>query len=542
MADVEAQNGLSEETKVLAEEKVPVVKISSPTSKTEEFRGLTKAELMKYADDPKWVRIRWVLFILFWLVWLAMLVASIVIIIYAPKCPSPEPKQWWQKGPIYRADVMDFKNLTALQGEVKYLADTGITTLLLSSLFKGSGEGVSDYKDVAPELGSLEDWDALAKTLKENNMKVIVDMKIDATSTMHEWFERSVAKEADFEDFYVWSDASGSGYVRNDARGQSYSVGDDGLNYPKLNLNNQKVVAELEKVLSFWLNRGVDGFNIIADGLENQEVTEDIVRQFRGIVDKMSEEADDGEQRILVTFTDRKPSETIPLYGQNISATHVGDLFHLVGSQSISQWVIESEQTYIPSAMADFIQNMKEVKNKTAWPPIMANSPIRDSPARVNAYNLLSLILPGTPIFNFGDEIGLVPGESYTAVREQQQKVDTDDASGLTHLAVFRKAANTLREAATVLFGKTVVMTKGPVFVVSRVKKGYPGYLLITNTGIEDVKPDISGLQNIAESLTLVVATGNKTTSETQFESKAIDLQAGESKLFSFVAKFKKGE
>ena len=40
---------------------------------------------MKYADDPKWVRIRWVLFILFWLVWLAMLVASIVIIIYAPK-------------------------------------------------------------------------------------------------------------------------------------------------------------------------------------------------------------------------------------------------------------------------------------------------------------------------------------------------------------------------------------------------------------------------------------------------------------------------
>ena len=40
---------------------------------------------MKYADDPKWVRIRWVLFILFWLVWLAMLVVSIVIIIYAPK-------------------------------------------------------------------------------------------------------------------------------------------------------------------------------------------------------------------------------------------------------------------------------------------------------------------------------------------------------------------------------------------------------------------------------------------------------------------------
>ena len=62
----------------------------------------------------------------------------------------------------------------------------------------------------------------------------------------------------------------------------------------------------------------------------------------------------------------------------------------------------------------------------------------------------------------------MVPGEAYTAVRQQQQEADTDDASGMTQLAVFRMAAKTLREAATVLFGKTVVMTKGPVFVVSR--------------------------------------------------------------------------
>ena len=65
---------------------------------------------MKYADDPKWVRVRWALFILFWLIWLAMLVASILIIIYAPKCPSPEPKQWWQKSPAYKVDIAAFKD------------------------------------------------------------------------------------------------------------------------------------------------------------------------------------------------------------------------------------------------------------------------------------------------------------------------------------------------------------------------------------------------------------------------------------------------
>merc|ERR1711973_790372 len=101
MADVEAQgNGLTEESKVLTDEKVPEVKVASPIKKKdEEFTGLTKEELLQYATDPFWIRLRWVLFIFFWVVWIAMLVASVVIIIYAPKCPSPEPKQWWQKGP-----------------------------------------------------------------------------------------------------------------------------------------------------------------------------------------------------------------------------------------------------------------------------------------------------------------------------------------------------------------------------------------------------------------------------------------------------------
>merc|ERR1719209_2444579 len=66
------------------------------------FTGMTKEELMKYANDPFWVRLRWFLFILFWLIWVAMLVVSIVIIVYAKKCPSPEPKQWWQKVSIPR--------------------------------------------------------------------------------------------------------------------------------------------------------------------------------------------------------------------------------------------------------------------------------------------------------------------------------------------------------------------------------------------------------------------------------------------------------
>lgn len=58
------------------------------------FVGMSKEELMKYANDPFWVRLRWFLFIGFWLLWAAMLVGAILIIVAAPKCAQPEPRSW----------------------------------------------------------------------------------------------------------------------------------------------------------------------------------------------------------------------------------------------------------------------------------------------------------------------------------------------------------------------------------------------------------------------------------------------------------------
>merc|ERR1711962_330763 len=88
--------------------KIDMEKEKEKEVEAEGFKGLTKDELMQYANNPFWVRLRWVLFIAFWVIWVAMLVASIAIIVYTPKCPSPEPKQWWQKGPVYKASVQDF--------------------------------------------------------------------------------------------------------------------------------------------------------------------------------------------------------------------------------------------------------------------------------------------------------------------------------------------------------------------------------------------------------------------------------------------------
>lgn len=74
------------------------------------FAGMGKEELMKFANDPFWVRLRWFLFISFWLLWVAMLAGAITIIVMAPKCAAPAPLKWWEQSPLYQVFVPAFKD------------------------------------------------------------------------------------------------------------------------------------------------------------------------------------------------------------------------------------------------------------------------------------------------------------------------------------------------------------------------------------------------------------------------------------------------
>jgi len=88
------------------------------------FSGMGKEELMKFANDPFWVRTRWVLFIGFWVLWVAMVAGAIAIIVLAPKCAPPKPRRWWEQSALYSVDSLSLdgsNDLGKVDGKLRFL-------------------------------------------------------------------------------------------------------------------------------------------------------------------------------------------------------------------------------------------------------------------------------------------------------------------------------------------------------------------------------------------------------------------------------------
>ena len=201
-------------------------------------------------------------------------------------------------------------DLKGVESKLDYLSHLGVGSIYLSPVFKSpdkdNGFDVSDYKAIDPRYGTLEDFKALLAAIHEKGMKLIIDFIPNQTSDQHEWFQKSIANEEPYNDYYVWvsfsifrwhqtvigsnyfcthqpflqADGKGGGapsnwktildetksaWTKNSQRGQYY-LHQFSAEQPDLNLRNPKVVEELEGVLKFWVGLGVDGFRVDSVG------------------------------------------------------------------------------------------------------------------------------------------------------------------------------------------------------------------------------------------------------------------------------------
>jgi len=494
--------------------KIDMEKEKEKEVEAEGFKGLTKDELMQYANDPFWVRLRWVLFIAFWVIWVAMLVASIAIIVYTPKCPSPEPKQWWQKGPVYKASVQDFPDtnndgkgdLVGMKENADYLVKAWVGTVYFSSLLNKH-----DLKTVAQDHGSMEDWKALVSALQDRNIRVMVEMDPTSTSEQHLWYEEFMSgNNPNYTNFYK---ASGS---------------------TKLNLDNNDVLTKLEGVTKFWLKNGVDGLVL------KEAVPRNLLDRLRGVMDQEKEET--GIEKVLVFEGPNAEGAE-----GNFTGVGAGNPVHLKAGEDIFGEESTLSASLLKTAIDDFIANLPckpkeegDYYNYCLWPAFTFSTTTHD-PDMKDALTMLKMLLPGTVLTQAGEELGMSKVDVSTA----------DDPGVKKHLDLYRLLAEGVRGQDAILYGELNVnntLTFGSndeVFALTRVKKGSPGYLLVINFANEAFTVDMSEVPNIPDSVRVlerynVMAVSPKGLKElTKFNSNEILLKPRQAKIFNFVPKFK---
>jgi len=505
-----------DEAKGLTDEE-PKVKITPSDTKIEMgkekeaeaqgFKGLSKDELMQYANDPFWVRLRWFLFIFFWVIWVAMLAASVVIIIYAPKCPSPDPKQWWQKAPIYKADVQNFPStdedtigdLNGFETKVDYLFNAGVGTVYFSNLISPR-----NFMEVEHNYGTMENWAKLTTSLQERGIRIMVDFSPVTTSNQNMWFEEASTKEGAYKDFYK-----------------------AGTN--QLDLENEAVAAELENVIRFWLKNGVDGF--VVQGAES--VPKTLMDRFRKVLEKEEEEA--GVNKVLVT-EDLNLAQNWA--GGDFAGVGAGNPVHL----AIAGDLIGNET---PNA-AQLKQKLDDFMNKLPrnaelggrlW-PAFSFSTTSHGENMVDALTMLKMLLPGSVFTQSGEELGISTMDFSKVEGEIEAK----------HLALYSLLADKLRHQEAILFGELTIgntfVKNETVFGLTRVKKGSPGYVLLINFGNKDISVDLSDVAKIPASIRVLesgvtMAVSPRVEKEIKkFLATEVTLSAGQAKIFNFVPDF----
>ncbi|WP_349294799.1 alpha-amylase family glycosyl hydrolase (plasmid) [Thioclava sp. 'Guangxiensis'] len=197
---------------------------------------------------------------------------------------------WWRGAVLYQVYPRSYQDdngdgigdLTGITRRLDHIAALGCDGIWLSPFFRSPmadmGYDVSDYTDVDPMFGTLEDFDALMARATELGLKIIIDQVLNHSSDRHPWFRESrSSRDNPKADWYIWADPLPDGSPPNnwpavfggpawtwDGTRRQYYMHSFLADQPDLNYRNPKVVEAVLDSMAFWLDRGVAGFRIDA--------------------------------------------------------------------------------------------------------------------------------------------------------------------------------------------------------------------------------------------------------------------------------------
>lgn len=196
-------------------------------------------------------------------------------------------EKWWKKAVVYQIYPKSFQDSNGdgfgdLQGIIKrldYLETLGINAIWLSPVFKSpqadNGYDISDYRDIDPTFGSLDDMEELINEAKKHNIRIMMDLVLNHSSNEHRWFkEAKKSKDNPYHDYYIWRDGD-EGVPPSDMKacfgGSAWEYVPEIRQYyfhqflpeqPDLNWENPKVRRTIYDMILWWMDKGVGGFRM----------------------------------------------------------------------------------------------------------------------------------------------------------------------------------------------------------------------------------------------------------------------------------------
>jgi len=370
---------------------------------------------------------------------------------------------WWQTGVIYQIYPRSFLDsngdgvgdLPGITSKLDYLRWLGVDAIWLSPIYPSPmadfGYDITNYTDVHPLFGTLEDLDTLLHQAHQRDLKLILDFVPNHTSDEHPWFQQArESRTNEKRDWYIWHDpAKGGGPPNNwvsrfggtawqfdEPTGQYYLHLYD-VKQSDLNWRNPKVRQEMYEVLRFWLERGVDGFRIDAlevllkdeqfrdnpinpawkpgDPPNTRQREHYIVDQpgMHTIMQEMRALTEYYAQRVLIGELYLPVERLMPYYGEQLDEIHLPFNFQFV---TLPTW----EARTIRQAVEGYEAALPE----GAWPNWVLGNHDRSRIAtrvgreQARLTQMLLLTLRGTPTCYYGEELGM---QDIALPREEMQ-------------------------------------------------------------------------------------------------------------------------
>ncbi|MBP5195393.1 MAG: alpha-glucosidase [Lachnospiraceae bacterium] len=188
--------------------------------------------------------------------------------------------EWYKRMSFYQIWIRSFKDgngdgigdLKGVYEKLGYIKSLGVDGIWFSPIYPSPkadyGYDISDYKNIDPEYGTLDDFKKVLNEAHRLGLKIIMDLVVNHTSDEHPWFKESrKSRNNPYSDYYIWRDKpnnwnslfEGKAWEYDSERGQYY-LHIFAKKQPDLNMDNPKVREEVKSIMRFWLDRGVDGF------------------------------------------------------------------------------------------------------------------------------------------------------------------------------------------------------------------------------------------------------------------------------------------